>query len=185
MTNREPGPTPDGHPFDLAASALQKAIRRCDEEAAVYWALQLEGAGYGPYVWYRLAVITSEDVGLAGDVALPATIEALHRWYELHRKRNAGQARIFVAHAALLLARSPKSGVVGNAYVAIEGEGRRDVPDVAKDKHTKMGRALGRGEDFFWDCSSWYADPETGELTPEGAIPDPYRDRARNASKAS
>ena len=181
MVSSVPPPTRDGHSFDEAASALQKSVRRSDEEGAVYWALQL--AEHTPaYVWYRLSVVCSEDVGLAGDVALPATIHALHAAFEETRRRKggAGQAGIFVAHAAMLLARSPKSGIVGNAQVALQ-DVPREVEDVALDKHTARGRALGRGWDHFWDESSWYADPETGELTATGSMPDPYRDRARAA----
>lgn len=179
----QPGPTPHGHAFDEAASAMQKAVRRCDEEGAVYWALQLE-ASTPWYAWFRLKVIASEDVGLAGGIALPATLQALHQSYVEAGKRRGGDGRIFLAHAAMLLARAKKSRIVGHCLMAVEGD-PREVPDVALDKHCARGRAMGRTIEHFWAESSWLADPETGELTAEGSIPDPYRERAIEALKTS
>jgi hypothetical protein len=37
---------------------------------------------------------------------------------------------------------------------------------------------MGRGHQHFVDEGSLLADPETGELTAEGSIPDPYRGEA-------
>ena len=44
-----------------AASALQKAMRRGQEEVAFWWAKEIAESGYHAYVWKRLAVIASED----------------------------------------------------------------------------------------------------------------------------
>lgn len=65
MSADDPPPTPDGHDSHAAVSAMQKAIRRADTEAAAYWAWQLEAAGLGAWCWRRLKIITSEDIGHA------------------------------------------------------------------------------------------------------------------------
>jgi hypothetical protein len=57
--------TPGGYGVDEVTSALQKAVRRGHEDEAVFWASELDLAGFGNYVWKRLRVIASEDVGLA------------------------------------------------------------------------------------------------------------------------
>jgi replication-associated recombination protein RarA len=57
--------TPNGHACGEVTSALQKAIRRGDERAALYWMSELDLAGYGGYCWKRLRLIASEDCGLA------------------------------------------------------------------------------------------------------------------------
>jgi hypothetical protein len=44
---------------------MQKCIRRGFEEEAQFWATELDLAGYGAYVWKRLRIIASEDIGLA------------------------------------------------------------------------------------------------------------------------
>lgn len=173
-------PTRRGYAFDECASALQKCIRRGQEEQALYWALELAESGYTQYVWRRLLVITSEDVGVA-EPHMPATIWSLHQ-SALHlqaaaRGRPAG--RLQLAHAVLLLARSRKSRIVPNALIAVSAdETVRDVPPSALDQHTKRGRQLGHGREHFADEASLLADVETGELGHEPHLPDPYRARA-------
>ena len=93
--------------------------------------------------------------------------------------------RLATMHAVILMARARKSRRVGNALVHhVEGdpsELHRDPPDHALDRHTRNGRARRRGMDHFLDEAALLADPETGELTAEGAIEDPYLDPARRA----
>jgi replication-associated recombination protein RarA len=55
--------TPNGHLVGEAASALQS--RSAKEENALYWASELDLTGFGNYVWRRLRIIASEDVGPA------------------------------------------------------------------------------------------------------------------------
>jgi replication-associated recombination protein RarA len=45
--------TPNGHLCGEAASALQKSIRRGKERDALYWASELDLAGFGNYIWKR------------------------------------------------------------------------------------------------------------------------------------
>jgi replication-associated recombination protein RarA len=185
MTERHgPPPTRRGYPFDIAASSLQKCIRRGQEEDALYWACELSSSGFTQYVWRRLLVITSEDVGLA-EPHMPATIHALHQ-SALHLEANArgrrqGVGRLQLVHAVLLLSRARKSRVVDHALIALAAdESVREVADVAIDKHTKQGRAMGRGYEHFFEEASLLADVETGELG-QGALPDAYLERARQA----
>jgi replication-associated recombination protein RarA len=67
--------TAGGYPFYEVASALQKEIRRGREEEAMYWALELAGQ-YDDFLWRRLAIIASEDIGPA-DSTLAGLIETL------------------------------------------------------------------------------------------------------------
>ena len=60
---------PDGTPLKVAVSALIKTLRRGQEVEALYWARQIE-ARYAKYVWRRLRIFASEDVGLADPQAL-------------------------------------------------------------------------------------------------------------------
>jgi replication-associated recombination protein RarA len=70
-----PPPTVHGHEAHEIVSWLQKAVRRGDTEAAVYGALELEHSGLGAWLWKRLRVICSEDVGPAWPEG-PAVIDA-------------------------------------------------------------------------------------------------------------
>ncbi len=57
--------TASGYLNSECTSAMQKCIRRGLEEDALFWATELDLAGYGAYVWKRLQIIASEDIGLA------------------------------------------------------------------------------------------------------------------------
>jgi hypothetical protein len=142
-----------------------------------------------------LAVICSEDVGLA-DPYMPAVIAALRENWELLRQRRRGRSsgratsqgaeRLPLIHATLLLARAPKSQIVVNAtvwhtHLADSGIRSKEPADWVIDKHTREGRRKGRGWAHFMDESSLLANRETGELSSEPVLPDPYRERARAA----
>ena len=176
-------PTRRGFQFDEAASAVQKLIRRGDEDGALYFALELSDSGYTAYVWRRLLVITSEDVGLA-EPTMPATIHALHQAALTLEAKRKDSGRLPLVHAVLLLSRAKKSRIVDHALIAFSAdETVRPVPDVAVDKHTKRGRAMGRGREHFFEEGSLLANVETGELEHEPHLPDPYRERAIAAAE--
>lgn len=174
--------SPSGYPLDEVTSALQKCIRRGLEREALYWASELHLAGYGQYLWKRLRIIASEDVGLA-DPHLPATIYALHQnWSSLRKEEkdrppDQSDSTLFVVHAVLLLARAAKSRIVDHAlYAVYRGDRPRlQVPDWALDCHTRRGRQMGRTEANYWD--------ETYRLQGR-ALPDPYEDEARAAARS-
>ena len=56
--------TVGGHLVGEVTSALQKEIQRGHEREALHWATELALTGYTNYVWKRLRIIASEDVGL-------------------------------------------------------------------------------------------------------------------------
>jgi hypothetical protein len=97
--------TRKGYDLFEVASAFQKSVRRGDEETAMYFAVELFESGYDEYLWKRMKIITSEDVGLA-EPALPATIGALYAMYvDQKKKKDAANRpeRLFLVHAVLLL----------------------------------------------------------------------------------
>ena len=182
-TRREELRTRHGHPLDVAVSALQKAIRRSHTDDALYWATELSEGGYPGYLWRRLKVILSEDIGIA-EPDLPATIHALHSTWEAQRKEKGGTGSLATMHAVALMATAKKSRLVNHALIhhcAADRDAYRDPPDWALDQHTRRGRQMGRGIAHFFNEAAQLADPETGELTPEGSLPDPYLDRAKKA----
>ena len=141
--------------FFEVSSAFQKAIRRGDEEVALFFATELETSGYGEYAWKRMRIITSEDVGLA-EPTMPATIWALYEMYVAQKKKkddNSGSEALFLIHAVLLLCRAKKSRLVDWAIIALWSEHpsrHMEVPDYAFDKHNQKGRSMGRGLDHFY-----------------------------------
>lgn len=162
--------TKGGYNCAEVASAMQKCIRRGLEEQALFWATELDLSGYGEYVWKRLRIIASEDVGL-GDNSAALTIYSLFQsWREQHKKKDTRHApeRLFLVHAVLLLCRAPKSRLVDHALVAMYEAPRpkRTIPDFALDRHTAAGRKLRRGWRHFWQ--------QGAQLQNKAAVPDPY-----------
>lgn len=175
-------PTPHGHLCGDVSSALQKSIRRGNEGDALYFATELDLAGYGNYVWKRLRIIASEDVGLAEPMACVQVRALYENWLEQSKAEKREDvkrfpSRIFLVHAVMLLCRARKSRAVDHAtithYLGDRDELRRAIPDYAYDHHTQTGKRMGRGWEFFFG-------PAT-ELQPEGDVPDPYKRAARNA----
>jgi replication-associated recombination protein RarA len=149
--------TKDGHLIPECSSALQKSVRRGKVDDAIYWAKQIYDLGFGKYVWKRLKIMVSEDVGIANST-LPANVYALHQmWVDQlgNKNDNPGEAEIFLIHAVMLVAMSPKSRVVCEARcVHLHCDMKREVPDYALDQHTARGKAAKRGEaHFFYEGS--------------------------------
>jgi replication-associated recombination protein RarA len=174
--------TPGGYKCGEVASAMQKCIRRGRADDALFWATELDltrsgpdCTGFGEYVWKRLKIIASEDVGLADNSAAP-TIQALYQhWLEQRKKKDTRHApeRLFLVHAVLYLAHTVKSRLVDHALIAMYEAKRpaREIPDFAKDRHTAAGRKLRRGWKQFWE--------EGARLENQAKLSDPYEATAR------
>ena len=104
--------------YDLL-SCLQKSIRGSDPDATAFYLAKLLSLGELISVCRRLQVIASEDIGLAYPMAAVVTRACCESAKEL----GLPEARIPLAHAAMLLATSPKSN---SAYLAVN-EATADV----------------------------------------------------------
>ena len=169
--------TPGGYQNGEVASALQKEIRRGNEKEALFWATELELGGNGNYVWKRLLIIASEDVGIA-DSSVALTVRALYQnWQEMSKRvkqeQHAGFYRVFLAHAVCLLVRAPKSRMLDHALMVMYSGERPTppVPDYALDRHTAAGKNLGRGLKHFFEVGA--------KLENVSPIPDPYEIEAK------
>jgi replication-associated recombination protein RarA len=167
--------TKGGYNCGEVTSAMQKCIRRGLEEDALFWATELDLTGYGEYVWKRLRIIASEDVGLA-DSHAASTIYSLYQSWQLQRKlkdTKHAPERLFLVHAVLILSRAPKSRTVDHALIAMyeATRERRGIPDFALDRHTARGRKLRRGWRHFWEHGAKLLNKCSGH--------DPYEATAR------
>ncbi len=165
--------TQNGYNLFEVISALQKEIRRGEEENALYWALELVPL-FEDYLWQRLVVITNEDIGIANPTALYVVPSQRAIYFEFRTAKKDGSARLALANAILLLCRSPKSRIADHFQCAVNQDrlhGKRlEIPDYALDKHTQHGRKMGRGVEHWLD--------EGCVLNPTPDIHDPYRERA-------
>jgi len=160
--------TAGGHRFDEATSAMQKCIRRGMEFEAVYFAQELDSK-FSKYVWSRLRVIAHEDIGVV-DVRAMLVFDMCKR----HHAEAIAEGKydpMYLINAVLALCRAkPKSrGAAELASLIYCDESLRlEVPDIAKDQHTKAGRAMGRGPKHFRDVGCQVSDE----------WPSPYKGRA-------
>jgi replication-associated recombination protein RarA len=156
------GQTKDGHLIPECSSAFQKSVRRGLVDDAIYFAMQIYDLGFGKYVWKRLKIMVSEDVGIANP-NLPANVFALWKmWEEQQSNKNdrPGEAVPFLINAIMLVTMSQKSRVCSQvACICIHCDRKRPVPDYALDQHTARGKKAKRGEaHFFYEGSQVNAE---------------------------
>jgi len=167
--------TPGGYRMGEVASAMQKCIRRGLADDALFWATEMDLAGYGEYVFKRLQIIASEDVGLADLYSCIVVATLREAWRDQRKKKDSRHApeRLFLVHAVLFLAQAQKSRLVDHALIVMY-EGKREkrpVPDFALDRHTARGRAAKRAWKHFWE--------EGARLENRADLDDPYERQAK------
>ncbi len=102
--------------FDII-SAFIKSIRGSDPDATLYWLANMIEAGEDPkYIFRRLYISASEDIGLAD----PNAIVVVNACHEAFIKVGYPEGSYFLSHAALFLAISPKSDSTKYIFNAIE-----------------------------------------------------------------
>lgn len=160
--------TRKNYDFFECSSAFQKSIRRGVERDAIFFGTELAGSGYAQYLWKRMMIISSEDIGLANP-NIVTQIQSLYQNWQIISAKNHEEAIIPIINAILLLSRSPKSRIVDNAKMfALKSDYKPDVPDYALDTHTRRGKKMGRSLQFFLD--------EGSKLNNLKEMVDPYED---------
>lgn len=157
--------TQRGYDFYEVASALQKSIRRGDEEVAGYFALELFPK-YSNYCWKRLLTISAEDChGL-----ITQEIKALYDSFMIINKGKKAEdfkGRIFISKAIIILCRSAHNRDADilqnyvydkklineeklNNYLDEVRKENKEIPEYVYDCHTLKGKKMGKTkEDFF------------------------------------
>ncbi|MES2125270.1 MAG: replication-associated recombination protein A [Gemmatimonadota bacterium] len=152
--------------YDLI-SALHKAVRGSDPQAALYWlARMMSGGEDGLYVARRLIRMASEDIGLAAPEALQVTIAARDAWQML----GSPEGDLALAEAAVYLATAPKSNRVylawGAAQAAAAETPAAAVPLHIRNAPTRLMKELGYGKDYR------YAFDSPAAYVPQQYLPD-------------
>lgn len=109
----------DGH-YNLI-SALHKAVRGSDPDAALYYLARMFDAGEDPlYLGRRLVRMASEDIGLADPQALVITNAAKDAYDYL----GSPEGELALAQACVYLATAPKSNAVYTAFKAAQRDAK-------------------------------------------------------------
>lgn len=144
-------------------SAFIKSMRGSDPDATVFYLARILYAGEDPvFVARRIMICASEDVGMANPTALQVAAAAAQAVHMV----GMPEARIILAHAALVVATSPKSN---SAYMAIEKAlndvGSRDTGEVPM--HLRNAVTPGMGELGYGKGYKYAHDYEGGYVKQE------------------
>lgn len=137
----------DNH-YDMA-SALIKAIRGSDPDAALYWMARMLAGGEDPlFIARRLIISAAEDIGNADPQALPLAVAAAQAVQTI----GMPEGKIPLAQAAVYLAGVPKSNAsylaINRALELVEKERNHAVPKHLKDSSYRGARQLGHGQGY-------------------------------------
>ncbi len=171
-----------GEQFYDQISALHKAVRGSNPDAALYWLVRMLDGGAEPlYLGRRIVRMASEDIGLADPRALRLALDAC----ETYERLGSPEGELALAEALIYLACAAKSNAVYAAYNAarafVSQDQTRPVPMRLRNAPTKLMKDLGygkqyryahdedgayaAGENYFPDGMpevNWYAPTERG-----------------------
>jgi putative ATPase len=137
----------DAH-FDTI-SAFIKSLRGSDPDAALYWMAKMVYAGEDArFIFRRMAILASEDVGMAD----PNAAVVVAGCWDLYERVGMPEGRFPLAQAALYLATCPKSNsalAFFDALTAVEREQESDVPTHLRDGN-RDSEGFGHGEGYLY-----------------------------------
>ncbi len=162
-----------GDQFYEQISALHKAVRGTDPDAALYWLCRMLDGGCDPhYIARRVVRMASEDLGLADPRALSLALDA----WQAYERLGTPEGELALATAVVYLACAPKSNAVyvamGEAMADVAAFGMLEVPLKLRNASTRLMKDLGYGRDYR------YAHDEPGAIAAgERYLPEGMPDR--------
>lgn len=146
-----------GDAFYDQISALHKAVRGSDPDAALYWLCRMLDGGCEPqYVARRLVRMASEDIGNADPRALTLALAA----WDTFERLGSPEGELALAQVVLYLASVPKSNAAYAAFkkaaVFVSQHGSAPVPMHLRNAPTRLMQELGHGAGYR------YAHDESG-----------------------
>jgi putative ATPase len=164
-----------GEQFYDQISALHKAVRGTDPDAALYWLCRMLDGGCDPrYVSRRVLRMASEDVGNADPRALQLALEAA----EAYERLGSPEGELALAQAVVFMACAAKSNAVYVAFKAAMSDaqslGSLEVPMHLRNAPTRLMKGLGYGKGYRYahDEPEGYAAGE--RYFPDGMEPRRY-----------
>lgn len=162
----------EGH-YNLI-SALHKALRGSDPQAALYYLARMLVAGEEPlYVLRRLVRFASEDIGLADPQALVQCLAAKDAYDFL----GSPEGELAVVQACLYCATAPKSNAAYAAQKAAWKSARETgslmPPANILNAPTKLMKDIGYGAGYAYDHEAEHGF-SGADYWPEGMAPQTY-----------
>ena len=165
--------TRNGYACDEVISSLQKCIRRGKEEEACKFAYELyiSSPQLEDKMWRHLITISVEDIGMGNPMAI-VVVNALAQ-ARLNFDYADNDRTIFFIHAIRYMNKKKKdrsSDLLKNICIKSFAMGQYpEVPDVALDKHTQRGKAMGRDSFHFLN--------EASIVIPQAKVDNDYKER--------
>jgi putative ATPase len=162
-----------GDQFYDQISALHKAVRGSDPDAALYWFARMLDGGCDPhYLARRFTRMATEDIGLADPRALQLTLDA----WQIYERLGSPEGELALAEAVVYLAVAAKSNAVYTAFGAaredVERYGSLDVPLRFRNAPTPLMKQLGHGSGY-----RYAHDEPQAYAAGERYLPDDMPDR--------
>lgn len=156
----------DGEEHYNIISALHKAMRGSDADAALYWLARMLEAGEDPlYVARRIVRFASEDIGLANSCALEQAVAAYNACHFL----GMPECNVILAQAVVYMAKCRKSNDLYAAYLKVQADieehGNLPVPMHIRNAPTKLMKDIGYGKDYKYSPDFDYQEKQ--EYLPE------------------
>ncbi|MDR1908672.1 MAG: AAA family ATPase, partial [Spirochaetaceae bacterium] len=129
-------------------SAFIKSLRGSDPDAALYWLAKMLRAGEDPaFIFRRMIILASEDVGLAD----PGAIQVVISCAEAFDRIGFPEGNFPLAEACLYLATAPKSNSALAFFDALKEVDREDaeVPNHLRDA-SRDAEGFGHGEGYIY-----------------------------------
>ena len=133
-------------------SALHKAVRGSDPDAALYWFCRMLEGGEDPlFLARRLIRMATEDIGLADPYLLSQAVAARDTFQML----GSPEGELALAQVVVSLALAPKSNAIYTAYKAAR-KAAADSSHLPPPAHilnapTKLMKKMGYGKGYAYD----------------------------------
>jgi putative ATPase len=162
-----------GEQFYDQISALHKAVRGTDPDAALYWFARMIDGGCDPhYLARRIVRMAIEDIGLADPRGQQLALDA----WQTFERLGSPEGELALANALVYLAVAPKSNAVyaayGEAKADVEQFGTLDVPLRFRNAPTQLMKGLGYGVGY-----QYAHDAPDAYVKGERYLPDEMPDR--------
>lgn len=140
----------EGH-YNLI-SALHKAVRGSDPDAALYWLARMLKGGEDPqFLARRIVRMAIEDIGLADPQAMGMALDAWRAYDQLGHP----EGELALAQAIVYLALSPKSNAVYTAFSEAQALAERTShyppPKTILNDPTRLMKDLGYSKGYEYD----------------------------------
>jgi putative ATPase len=130
-------------------SAFIKTLRGSDPDAALLWLYKMLESGEDPrFLFRRMAIFSSEDIGNADPQAIQVVVSA----WQAFELVGMPEGEYFLAHACIYLAQAPKSpgikNAMGGAKAVLREASTLEVPNHLRNAPLKGMKEQGYGEGY-------------------------------------